>query len=95
MEFGSIPLLTLDKMGPIWGLFKNPHSNNYVLSINYISNVMDAAPPSKLLIYKDNIHYHPNHGTVAAPLNLNVHSNYVLVDILIVLNYLGSSDHRF
>jgi hypothetical protein len=43
--FGSIPRVTLDKVGPIWGLFQKPHSNNYLLSINYITNVMDAAPP--------------------------------------------------
>jgi len=45
VELGSIPKVTLDKAGPIWGLFQKPHSNNYLLSINYIANVMDAAPP--------------------------------------------------
>ena len=33
-ELGSIPKVTPDKVGPIWGLFKKPYSNNYLLSIN-------------------------------------------------------------
>jgi len=32
--FGSIPRVTLDKIGPIWGLFQKSHLNNYLLSIN-------------------------------------------------------------
>lgn len=27
-ESGSIPKVTLDKVGPIWGLFQKPHRNN-------------------------------------------------------------------
>ena len=33
-ELGSIPRVALDKVGPIWGLFQKPYSNNYLLSIN-------------------------------------------------------------
>ena len=74
-EFGSIPNLALHKSGPIWGHFKKPHLNNYLLSINYISNVMDAAPYN-FLIYMGEIRTLANRGTIKAPFTLNDDSSH-------------------